>query len=134
MLRMMNYLVPTLYRQLVESLIYLTVTCPNITHVVHIVSRFRVALRTTHYTAVVQILHYVKAPYFIDYIVHITLHLSYMNTQMLTGVASYSRCSTMGFCLFFCASPISWRSTKQSPASKSSAKSEYRALTNTTYE
>ena len=50
----------TLYRQLVGSLVYLTVTCPDIAHVVHIVSQFMSALRFTHYAVVLRILRYIK--------------------------------------------------------------------------
>ncbi|KAA0037187.1 putative mitochondrial protein [Cucumis melo var. makuwa] len=43
---------PTLYRQLVGSLIYLTVTRPDIAYAIHIVSQFMVAPRTIHFTIV----------------------------------------------------------------------------------
>ena len=49
----------SLYRQFVGSLIYLTVTCPNIAYVVH-VSKFMAAPRTIHFTIVLRILRYVK--------------------------------------------------------------------------
>ncbi|CAA0840765.1 cysteine-rich RLK (RECEPTOR-like protein kinase) 8 [Striga hermonthica] len=51
---------PTLYRQLVGSLIYLTVTQSDLAHVAHIVSQFMAAPRTTHHSAVLHILRYVK--------------------------------------------------------------------------
>lgn len=51
---------PTLYWQFVGSLIYLTVTRPDIAHVVHIVSQFMVAPRTIHDIVVLYILQYVK--------------------------------------------------------------------------
>ncbi|KAL0553779.1 hypothetical protein IC582_007683 [Cucumis melo] len=51
---------PTLYRQLVRSLIYLTVTRPDIAYAVHIVSQFMAAPRTIHFTAVLRILRYIK--------------------------------------------------------------------------
>ncbi|CAL5418756.1 unnamed protein product [Camellia sinensis] len=50
----------TLYRQLVGSVIYLTVTCPDIAYAVHIVSQFMVAPRSPHYDALVRILRYLK--------------------------------------------------------------------------
>ncbi|XP_057505649.1 uncharacterized mitochondrial protein AtMg00810-like [Actinidia eriantha] len=53
---------PTLYRQLVSSLIYLTVMRLNISNAVHIVSQFMSAPRSTHYTTALQILRYVKVP------------------------------------------------------------------------
>ena len=46
----------THYRQLVGSLIYLTVTRPNISHVVVMVSKFMDAPRSVHYAAVLWIL------------------------------------------------------------------------------
>ncbi|GFS43657.1 hypothetical protein Acr_00g0086240 [Actinidia rufa] len=55
---------PTLYRQLVGSLIYLTVTRPDISHAVHIVSQFMSAPRSTHYAAALRILRYVKGTIF----------------------------------------------------------------------
>ncbi|XP_050290163.1 uncharacterized mitochondrial protein AtMg00810-like [Quercus robur] len=50
----------TRYRQLVGSLIYLTVTRLNISHAVGMVSKFMGAPRSVHYVAVLRILRYVK--------------------------------------------------------------------------
>ncbi|KAK3029645.1 hypothetical protein RJ639_037962 [Escallonia herrerae] len=47
---------PTLYLTLVGSLMYLTVTRPDIAYVVHLVSQFLSALRMTHFAAVLRIL------------------------------------------------------------------------------
>ena len=46
----------TLYRQLVGSLIYLTVTHHDISYAVHVVSQFMVAPRSPHYAAILRIL------------------------------------------------------------------------------
>ena len=54
----------TLYRQLVESLIYLTVTRPDISYTVHVVSQFMAAPRSPHYAAVLRILRYLKGTIF----------------------------------------------------------------------
>ena len=56
----------TRYRQLVGSLIYLTVTCPDISHAVGMVSKFMDAPRFAHYAAVLQILRYVKGTLYHD--------------------------------------------------------------------
>jgi hypothetical protein len=50
----------TLYKQLVSSLIYLTITRPDISYAVHLVSQFMSAPRSTHYVVVLPILRYVK--------------------------------------------------------------------------
>ena len=46
----------THYRQLVGNLIYLTVTCLNISHAVGMVSKFMDVLRSVHYTTFLRIL------------------------------------------------------------------------------
>ena len=50
----------TCYRQLIGSLIYLTVTRPDILHAMGMVSKFMDAPRSVHYVAVLRILRYVK--------------------------------------------------------------------------
>ena len=55
---------PTLYRQPVRSLIYLTITHLDISYAVHLVSQFMSAPRTTHYAAILHILRYVKGTLF----------------------------------------------------------------------
>ncbi|GKV36761.1 hypothetical protein SLEP1_g44855 [Rubroshorea leprosula] len=54
----------THYRQLVGSLVYFTTTRPDIEYVVHIVNQFMAALCSTHYAAVLHIIHYVKGTLF----------------------------------------------------------------------
>ena len=46
----------SLYRCLVGSLVYLTITCPDISYIVHQVSQYLSASRSTHYVAVLRIL------------------------------------------------------------------------------
>jgi hypothetical protein len=54
----------TLYRQLVGSLVYLTVTQSDISYVVHIISQFMVAPQSLHYAVVLRILRYLKGTLF----------------------------------------------------------------------
>ena len=55
---------PSLYRRLVGSLVYLTVTCPDISYAVHQVSQYLSAPRSTHYAVVLRILRYLKGTLF----------------------------------------------------------------------
>ena len=55
---------PSLYRQLVGSLVYLTVTRPDISYAVHQVSQYLSAPRSTHYATVMRILRYLKGTLF----------------------------------------------------------------------
>lgn len=50
---------PTLYRKLVGSLIYLTITRPDISYAVHTVSKFMQAPRHLHLSAVRRIIRYI---------------------------------------------------------------------------
>ena len=70
---------PTLYRQFVGSLIYLTVTRPDIAFAVHIVSQFMAAPRTIHFTIVLHILCYIKGT-----LGH-GLHFSSQSSLVLSG-------------------------------------------------
>ncbi|XP_051134155.1 secreted RxLR effector protein 161-like [Andrographis paniculata] len=107
----------TLYCQLVGNLIYLTVTQPTIAYVVHIVSQFMSAPRTTHYSAVLRVLWYVK-----DTLLY-GLHYSARSSLVLTGYSDADWAgdptdhrSTTGFCFFLGDSLISWRSKNETPS------------------
>ena len=75
-----------LYRELVGSLIYLTMTCSDIPYAVHIVSQFMAAPRTIHFTVVLRILRYVKGT--LGHMVYSSPHsplLFSLNSLMLIG-------------------------------------------------
>ncbi|KAJ9545541.1 hypothetical protein OSB04_025248 [Centaurea solstitialis] len=117
---------PTLYRQLVGSLIYLTVTRPDITYVVHVVSQFMLAPCSDHY-AVGTMFH--------------GLYFSSTSSLILRGFSDADwdsditdRRSTTRYCFFVGDSLISWRSKKRSLTSRSITEAEYRALADTSQE
>ncbi|KAG5521631.1 hypothetical protein RHGRI_034005 [Rhododendron griersonianum] len=125
----------TLYRQLVGSLVYLTVTRPDIAYVVHIVSQFMSAPRSAHFQAVLRILRYFKGTLFhgLYYSAHSSLELCAYSDADWAGDPTDRR-STTCYYFFLGDSLISWRSKKQSLVSRSSTEAEYRAIADTTQE
>ncbi|XP_068645285.1 uncharacterized mitochondrial protein AtMg00810-like [Aristolochia californica] len=125
----------TQYREVVGSLVYLTVTRPDISYAVHVVSQFASTPRTTHWTAVLRILHYLRGT------VHRGLLFSSTSDLVLTGYSDADwagdptdQKSTTGYCIFLGNSLVAWKSKKQSVVSCSSAVAEYRAMATTTAE
>jgi hypothetical protein len=126
---------PTLYRQLVGGLIYLTITRPDISYAVHVVSQFMTSPRTVHFAAVLRILRYMRGT------MHQGLLMSFSSKLELNAYSDSDwagdvtdRRSTTGFCIFLGDSLISWKSKKQTVVARSSAEAEYRALVDTTSE
>ncbi|KAG9444876.1 hypothetical protein H6P81_016216 [Aristolochia fimbriata] len=119
---------PTLYQKLVSGLIYLSITRPDISYAVHVVSQFMLAPMSVHYAVVLRILRYVKGSLlqglFLSSASPLTL-LAYSDACWVGDVTD--RRSTTGYSVFLVHSLISWRSKKQSTVSRSSTKGEYRA-------
>ncbi|KAM7510811.1 hypothetical protein LguiB_009686 [Lonicera macranthoides] len=99
---------PTLYRQFVGSLNYLTITRPDISYTVYIVSRFMSAPRSVHFAAVLRIIRYIKGT------IHNGLRFSFASSLTLQGYSDSDwagditdRRSTTGFCIFLGDSLIS---------------------------
>ncbi|CAA0812500.1 Uncharacterized mitochondrial protein AtMg00810 [Striga hermonthica] len=118
----------TIYRQLVGSLIYLTLTRPNISYAVGIASRFMEKPKKPLLELVRRILRYVKGS--IDY------GLFYQRNKDIEIVgyydADYAGCgdtrrSTIGYVFKFGSAAISWYSKRQLTVSLSIAEVEYRA-------
>ncbi|KAJ9562057.1 hypothetical protein OSB04_007217 [Centaurea solstitialis] len=126
---------PSLYRTIVGSLVYLTVTCPDIAHAVHVVSQFVTAPTTVHWGAVLRILRYLRGTQFQSLLFPSTssLKLSAYSDASWDSDPS-DRKSTTGFCIFLGDSLISWKSKKQVVVSRSSTEAKYRAMAVTTSE
>ncbi|XP_016177909.1 uncharacterized protein LOC107620229 [Arachis ipaensis] len=125
---------PTLYRQLVEGFVYLTVTRPDIAYPIHVLSEFLLA-RTNHCAAVFRILRYIKSTLFhgLYFFIHSSLTLQVYFDADWVGDPT-NRHSTTSYCLFLSDSLISWRAKKQKFTARLCTKSEYHALADTTAE
>ena len=133
---------PSIYKRLVGSLVYLTITHPDISYVVHQVSQYLSAPRSTHYATVLRILQYLKGTLFhgLFYFVQSPLILRAFSDADWVGdladwVGNPTNCrSTTGYCFLLGSSLISWRNKKQTHVTRSSIEAEYRALADTTSE
>ena len=125
----------TRYCQLVGSLIYLTVTRPDISYAVGMVSKFMDAPRSVHYAAVLRILRYVKGTLYhgLHYSSRYSLELHAYSDANWTGDPT-DRCSITGFYFLLGIFLVSWHSKKQDVVSRSSIEAKYHVLVDTTCE
>ena len=120
---------PSLYRQLVGSLNYLTITRPDISFAVQQVSQFMQAPRHLHLAAVRRIVRYLKGTSSrgLFFPANSPIRLIAYSDADWAG-CSDTRRSVTGWCMFLGTSLVSWKSKKQDRVSKSSTESEYRAM------
>ncbi|CAH9128587.1 unnamed protein product [Cuscuta epithymum] len=130
-----SYYDPTLYRSIIGALQYLTITRPDLSFAVNLVSQFLQSPTEAHFHAVKRILRYVKGT------VHYGLSFDRRPDQSILAYsdADWARCvetrrSTYGYSIFLGGNLVSWSAKKQPSVSRSSCESEYRALTNAASE
>lgn len=126
---------PSQYRRLVGSLIYLTITRPDITYSGHILSQFMQTPQQPHWDAAMRVLRYIKSSPSQGIV------LPRENTLQLTGYCDsdgascpITRKSISGYLMKLGSAPISWKTKKQTTVSRSSSEAEYRAMTYATSE
>eukprot|EP00261_Vitis_vinifera_P039149 XP_019080392.1 PREDICTED: uncharacterized protein LOC109123852 [Vitis vinifera] len=120
---------PSLYRKLVGSLVYLTITRPDISFAVQQVSQFLQTPRHLHLAAVRRIIRYVQCTSTrgLFFPAGNSTRLAAYSDADWAGCADTHR-SITGWCVFLGDALISWKSKKQDRVSKSSTESEYRAM------
>ncbi|XP_062014054.1 uncharacterized mitochondrial protein AtMg00810-like [Rosa rugosa] len=120
---------PSRYRRLVGRLIYLTVSRPDITYPVHVLSRFMHEPRKCHMESALRVVRYLNnAPsqgLFFSSDSDFRLR-AYCDSDW--AGCPITRRSTAGYCVFLGPSLVSWRSKRQKTVSLFSAEAEYRAM------
>ncbi|KAL6983238.1 Beta-galactosidase 8 [Sarracenia purpurea var. burkii] len=117
------------YQRLVDRLIYLSDTRPDISYVVGVVSQFMHDPRVSHLDAVYRILRYLKSAPGKGILFSNHGHLRLESFTDVDWAGSIDdRRSTSGYCAFLGGNLITWRSKKQTVVARSSVEAEYRAM------
>lgn len=117
------------YQKIMGKLIYLTVTRPDIVYVVHILTQYMQRPTTEHMNAAKRLLKYLagNTSQGILLVSHSAAQLTaYCDSDWAS--CSFSRRSTSGYCIMLGASPLSWKTKKQTVVARSSAEAEYREM------
>ena len=126
---------PGRYRRLVGKLNYLTITRPDISFSVSVVSQFLQSPCDSHWDAVIRILRYIKSTpgqgVFYENRGH-TQVIGYTDADWAGSLTD--RRSTSWYCVFIGGNLISWKRKKQHVVARSSAEAEYRAMALATCE
>jgi hypothetical protein len=118
----------TMYRCIVGSLIYMTITRPDLNYAVGVVSQFMQTPRKPHLDAVRRILRYIKhtlqCGIFYETKSQLQVH-GYTDADWAGNVSD--KRSTSGFMFSFGSGAISWSNKKQPRVALSSMEAEYRS-------
>lgn len=123
------------YRRLIGRLIYLTITRPDISYSVHILSQFMKATREMQWDAALRVVKYLKGTAGQGIMLS---SKSELNMSVYCD-ADWSACpvtrrSLSAYVTLVGDSPVSWKTKKQSVVSHSSAEAEYRSMAQATRE
>ncbi|MCO5563124.1 hypothetical protein L7F22_016760 [Adiantum nelumboides] len=124
----------TLYRQLIGSLIYLTITQPDTCFAVNTLAQFMQAPKVSHWIAAKRVLRYLKGTPSLGILYGgdmINIH-GYSDSDYTANLVD--RKSISGNAFFLDTGAISWSSKKQNTISLSSTEAEYKSLTTSACE
>ncbi|GJX60795.1 retrovirus-related pol polyprotein from transposon TNT 1-94 [Tanacetum coccineum] len=126
---------PKRYRRFVGCLIYLTITRPELSYCVHVLSQFMQLPLEEHWQATVRVVRYIKDNPGQGIFLHVDNDLrlyGYCDSDWAS--CPMTRRSLTGYFVLFGNSPISWKTKKQHTVSRSSSEAEYRSMATTTCE
>ncbi|KAJ8628309.1 hypothetical protein MRB53_021616 [Persea americana] len=117
---------PTLFKSLIGSLRYLTITRPDIVYAVGLLSQYMEIPKESHWVAAKRILRYIKGT------MDLGLFYDYGNESKLYGYSDSDwgsdqdeRKSTIGYVFYLGSTTFTWVSKKQSTVALSTCETEY---------
>ncbi|GKC94053.1 ribonuclease H-like domain-containing protein [Tanacetum coccineum] len=126
---------PTLYRNLVGVLQYLTFTRPDLSYAIQHVCLYMHDLREPHFAALKRILRYVRGTVDFGLLLYASATTSLVGyTDSDWAGCPSTRRSTSGYCVFLGNNLLSWSAKRQHTISHSSAEAEYRGVANVVTE
>ena len=120
---------PARFRRYVGRLVYLTITRPELSYAVHVLSQVMHKPREAHWDAVVRVLKYLKGSPGQGIMLKAVsdLHIrAFCDADWAS--CPLSRRSLSSYIVLLGDSPVSWKTKKQDTVSHSSAEAEYRAM------
>lgn len=117
------------YQRLVGRLVYLTITRPELSYVVHVLAQFLNKPKEKHWDAAIRVVRYLKGSPGKGIVLSSNGDLrisAYCDSDF--SACPLSRRSLSGFVVRLGNSPIAWKTKKQQTVSLSSAEAEYRAM------
>lgn len=126
---------PEKYRRLVGRLVYLTITRPELSYIVHVLAQFMHQPQQKYWFGALRVVRHLKSSpgQGILLTAKDDLHISaYCDADW--AACAMTRRSLTGFVIMLGDSLIAWKTKKQRVVSRSSAEAEYRAIADTVSE